>query len=78
MTTEQEARKQIDRRVHGLKVRLGQARAREKLAETLDEKIALYARAKEVERDLHALQRRYWQEVGKLEAQLYADTYPEF
>ena len=75
---EQEARKQIDRRVHGLKVRLGQARVREKLAETLDEKIARYARAKEVERDLHALQSSYWQEVGKLEAQLYADTCHEF
>ena len=75
---EQEARKQIDRRVHGLKVRLGQARARAKRAETLDEKIAHYARAKEVERDLHALQRSYWQEVGKLEAQLYADTRHEF
>lgn len=78
MIIEQEARKQIDRHVHGLKVRLGQARARAKRAETLDEKIARYARTKEVERDLHALQRRDWQEVGKLEAQLYADTRPEF
>ncbi len=78
MIIELEAREQIDRCVHGLKVRLGQTRARANRAETLDEKIALYARAKEVERDLHALQRNYWQEVGKLEAQLYANTRPEF
>lgn len=74
MIIEQEARKQVDGRVHGLKVRLGQARARAKRAETLAEKVALYAHAREVEAELRTLQRSYWREVGKLEAQLYEDS----
>ena len=67
MTEEQKARRQIDARIHGMRVRLGRARAKAQRAESLTEKIALYSRAKELERELASFQKRYWAEVAKLE-----------
>lgn len=69
MTVEQDARRQVDRRIHGLKVRLGKARSEAKRAETLEEKIDRYGKVKEVEEELALLQRSYWVEVVKLEAE---------
>lgn len=69
MTAEQEARRQVDGRIHGLKVRLGQARAEVKRAETLAQKVARCGRVKELEEELRSLYRTYWDEVEKLEAE---------
>lgn len=69
MTVEQDARRQIDRRIHGLKVRLGKARAEARCAEALEEKIARYGKVEELEEELALLQRSYWAEVAKLEAE---------
>ena len=66
--TEQEARRQLEARVHGLKVRLGKARAAARRSETLDKKIALYGRVKEVEQEIRLFHRNYWTEVERLEA----------
>lgn len=67
MTAELEARKQVDAHIHGFRVRLGKARAAAKRAETLTEKVALYRHAKELEQELASLQKRYWEEVARLE-----------
>ena len=49
MMVEQDARRQVDRRIHGLKVRLGKARAEARCAEALQEKIARYGKVEERE-----------------------------
>ncbi len=67
MTAELEARRQIDARIHGFRVRLGKARAEAKRAETLTEKVARYNHVKELEQELTSFQERYWEEVAKLE-----------
>ena len=69
MTAEQEARQQVDGRIHGLKVRLGKARAHIKRAETLAQKKTRCERVKELEEELRSLYRTYWAEVEKLEAE---------
>lgn len=68
ITTEQKARQQLESRAHGLKVRLGKARAAARRSETLAEKIALSGRVKEVEQEIRLFHRNYWTEVARLEA----------
>lgn len=65
--TEQEARQQLETRAHGLKVRLGKARAAARRSETLAEKIELQQRARELEQELRLLHKNYWTEVAVLE-----------
>jgi len=67
VTAELEARRQIDARIHRLRVRLRKARAEAKRAETLSEKVARYGHVKELKQELASLQKRYWEEVAKLE-----------
>lgn len=66
--TEQEARRQLETRAHGLKVRFGEARAAARRSNTLAKKIALYGRVKEVEQQIRLFHRTYWTEVERLEA----------
>ena len=68
MTGEQVARRQLETRLHGLKVRLGKARAAARRSETLAEKVALYARVKEVEQEIRLFHRNYLTELERLEA----------
>lgn len=65
--TEQEARRQLETRAHGLKVRLGKARAAARRSGTLAEKIALYGRVKEVAQEIRLFHRNYWTELERLE-----------
>ena len=67
MTAELEARRQIDARIHGFRVRIGRARAAAKRAETLAERVACCSRVKELKQELASLHKRYWVEVAKLE-----------
>ncbi len=67
MTAELQARKQIDARIHGFRVRLGKARAEAKRADTLAEKIARYRRVEDLEQELRSFYKRYWEEVARLE-----------
>lgn len=64
--TLQDPEQQVDSRLHSLKVRLGRARAAARRAETLEQKIELYRRVKELERERDQLQRNYFAEVSKL------------
>lgn len=68
ITAEQKARQQLEVRLHGLKVRLGKARAAARCSETLAEKIALYGRVKEVEQEIRLFHRNYWMVLARLEA----------
>jgi hypothetical protein len=65
--TEQEARRKLETRAHGLKVCLGRVRAAARRSETLDEKVALQRRARALEQELRLLHKNYWLEVGRLE-----------
>jgi hypothetical protein len=65
---EQKARQQLEARLHGLKVRLGKARAAARRSETLAEKIALSGRVKEVEQEIRLFHKNYWTELERLEA----------
>jgi len=67
LTVEQKARQQLEKREHGLKVRLGLARAAARRAATLEEKVARYRTVKELQRALDLLRRNYWAEIEKLE-----------
>jgi len=67
LTAELQARKQIDARIHGFRVRLGKARAEAKRADTLAEKIARYRRVEDLEQELRSFYKRYWEEVARLE-----------
>jgi hypothetical protein len=68
IAVEQKARQQLDSRLHGLKVRLGKARAAARCSETLAEKIALHGRVKEVEQEIRLFHRNYWTDLERLEA----------
>ncbi len=67
MTAELEARRQIDARIHGFRVRLGKARAAAARADTLDDKIVRYSHVEELEQELTSFHKRYWEEVARLE-----------
>jgi len=67
LTAELEARRQIDARIQGFRVRLGKARAEAKRAETLTEKNARYRHVDELQEELTSFQKRYWEEVARLE-----------
>lgn len=54
-----DAQKEVEMRIHGLKVRIGKARAAAKRADTLEQKFALYERAKALARERDLLQRNY-------------------
>ncbi len=58
--TEQQARRQLDKRAHGLKVRLGKVRAAARRSETLDKKLELLRRARELEQQLRLPHKNYW------------------
>ena len=68
VTGEQIARRQLEARLHGLRVRLGKVRAAARRSETLAEKIALYARVREAEQEIRLFYRNYWTELEQLEA----------
>ena len=75
MTAELEARRQIDARIHGFRIRIGRARAAAKRAETLAERVACCGRVKDIEQELASLHQRYWVEVAKLEDAAYEAGY---
>jgi len=75
LTTELEARRQIDARIHRLRMRLGRARAAAARADTPDDKIARYRHAQELQQELASFHKRYWEEVARLEDAAYEAGY---
>ena len=61
-----DAQREVEGRVHGLKVKAGHARAAAKRADTLEQKVSLYKLAKSLTDERDLLHRNYWAEVDKL------------
>ena len=65
--SELEARRAVDARLHGLKAKLGKARASATEAPSLREKVERYREVKAIRRELDLLHLNYWAEVARLE-----------
>ena len=61
-----DAQREVEGRVHGLKVKVGRARAAAKCTEILEQKVALYELIKSLANERDLLHRNYWAEVDKL------------